>query len=90
MLFRNSHQYDPQTNKHEAKVYNRFPLPRLHGWKVARARVSMELDALNVDIAVVFRAPEFEQDISSRTARCVSDRLIFQCRQVKLTLQGGI
>jgi hypothetical protein len=50
----------------------------------------MELDALNVDIAVVFRAPELEQDISSRTARCVSDRLIFQCQQVKLTLQGGI
>jgi hypothetical protein len=37
-------------------------LCRLHGWKVSRARVSIELHALDIDIAIMRRAPQFEQD----------------------------
>jgi len=37
-----------------------YPLPSLHGRKVAGSGVPVELDALNVDVAIVFRAPELE------------------------------
>ena len=38
------------------------PSCRLHSWKVSRARVSIKLDALDIDIAVMRGAPQLEQD----------------------------
>ena len=40
---------------------------RLHRREVAWPRVPIELHALNVDIAIMSRAPELKQDIPSRT-----------------------
>jgi len=60
-LFSNSYQHDPQKDRCDVKPHNStYPLPSLHGRKVARSGVPVELDALNVDVAIVFRAPELE------------------------------
>jgi len=60
-LFSNSYQHDPQKDRCDVKPYNSsYPLPSLHGRNVAGSGVPVELDALNVDVTIVFRAPELE------------------------------
>lgn len=39
----------------------------LYGGEEARARVTVELHALDIDVAILRRAPQFEQNIPSGT-----------------------
>jgi hypothetical protein len=47
----------------EEVIYNMDCLSRLHGREEARPRISVELHALDIDVAIVLWAPEFEQDV---------------------------